>query len=98
MFTTGTDRDVTIVVFTEKLVYETQIKLILLQFYGYGKNCLNSPFRNSDYETFLMILSRNFLKLDMKIVPLSKLNPMVESACLSSKPFRKDSFIIHNSL
>ena len=45
-------------------------------------------------------LPTQFLKFSMKIILLSKLNPMVESACLFSKPFRNDSLqkmaIIHH--
>ena len=36
-------------------------------------------------------LPTRFLKSNMKTILLSKLNPMVESACLFSKPFRNDS-------
>ena len=34
------------------------------------------------YTAYLLDFFLDFLKLNMKIVPLSKLNPMVESACL----------------
>ena len=43
------------------------------------------------YEAYLLDFILDCLKRDMKIILLSKPNPMVESACLCSKPFRNDN-------
>ena len=42
------------------------------------------------YRAFLLDNLLNFLKLHIKIILLSKPNPMVEFACLCSWPFRND--------
>ena len=52
------------------------------------------------YRAYLLDFLLDFLKLNMKIIQLSKPNPMVQSACLCSKPFRNESLqmmaIIHH--
>ena len=52
------------------------------------------------YKAYLLDFLLNFLELYMQIIVLVKLDPMVESACLCSKPFRNGSLqkiaIIHH--
>ena len=57
----------------------------------------NSPWKKAIYHYFVLSISPRFLnllkflKLNMKIILLSKFNPMMESACLSSKVLKNDS-------
>ena len=43
------------------------------------------------YRAYILDFLLDFLKLNMGFILLSKLNTMMESACLSSKPFRNAS-------